>query len=180
MCFIFPCQYKTGGNTVMRMYSFVDTEMGRIYSVLENNLISAIYIGDYDFEEREPLEQVYYSPNEPLLKECTTQLQEYFSGNRKEFSIPIQPQGTAFQMAIWNQLLTIPFGETRSYLDIAVEIGNPQAVRAVGQANKANSLPIIIPCHRVIGKNASLTGYAGTRTDIKEILLDLEGAAYKK
>ncbi|MBT2690437.1 methylated-DNA--[protein]-cysteine S-methyltransferase [Bacillus sp. ISL-47] len=161
-----------------RIYSRTETLIGDIYIVLEEELLSAVYIGEEDFlagEEECPLR---FDPSDPLLKKCTLQLDEYFRGERKVFDLPIDPQGTIFQRAVWKELSLIPFGETRSYQDIAVKIGKEKAVRAIGQANKANRLPIIIPCHRVIGKNKSLTGYAGTRTDIKEKLLILEGAGF--
>jgi methylated-DNA-[protein]-cysteine S-methyltransferase len=103
------------------------------------------------------------------------QLTEYFTGKRRQFDIPLATIGTEFQKSVWQQLSMIPFGETRSYRDIAESIGKPKAVRAIGQANKANRFPIIIPCHRVIGSNQTLTGYAGSRVDLKETLLRLEG-----
>lgn len=97
----------------------------------------------------------------------------YFDGKLKEFTVPYRLSGTEFQLKVWNALTEIPYGETASYEDIAVRIGNPKACRAVGMANNKNRLPIIIPCHRVIGKNGSLTGYAGG-TAIKKILLETE------
>jgi methylated-DNA-[protein]-cysteine S-methyltransferase len=102
-------------------------------------------------------------------------LDEYFAGNRKQFDLPLSIEGTDFRKKVWKALLTIPYGEVRSYADVAEMIGNPKAVRAVGQANKANQLPIIIPCHRVIGKRGDLVGYAGNRTSFKERLLEAEG-----
>lgn len=110
-----------------------------------------------------------------LCGEAIRQLDEYFNGRRKEFDLPLSIEGTAFRKKVWNALLNIPYGEVRSYADVAEMIGNPKAVRAVGQANKANQLPIIIPCHRVIGKSGALGGYAGSHTPIKEILLEAEG-----
>lgn len=162
-----------------RIYSRTDTPIGEIYIVIEEQLLSAVYIGEEDFLVGEEEFQLKFDPSNPLLKKCKLQLDEYFKGERKEFDLPSDPQGTIFQRAVWKELSLIPFGETRSYQDIALIIGKEKAVRAIGQANKANRLPIIIPCHRVIGKNKSLTGYAGTRTDIKEKLLSLEGARFK-
>ncbi len=101
------------------------------------------------------------------------ELAEYFSGKRYEFTVSVKAEGTDFQRSVWNELLTIPYGETASYADLACKIGNPNACRAVGGANNKNPLPILIPCHRVIGKNGELTGYAGGLA-IKEFLLDLE------
>ena len=101
------------------------------------------------------------------------QLEEYFSGKRSSFSLPMAPVGTQFMQDVWQALVTIPYGEVRSYRDIAKAIGNPKACRAVGMANNRNPLPIIIPCHRVIGANGKLVGYAGG-LDCKEKLLALE------
>lgn len=95
------------------------------------------------------------------LKECFTQLDEYFAGKRKSFSLKLKPQGTDFQQRVWQQLLKIPFGQTTSYLNIATALGNKKALRAVGAANGQNRIPIIIPCHRVIGSDGSLIGFGG-------------------
>ena len=113
-----------------------------------------------------------------LIKKAADQLAEYFAGGRTEFDLPLAPVGTEFQRSVWRALQTIPFGETRSYGDIASQIGNPKASRAVGMANNRNPIAIIIPCHRVIGRDGSLTGYGGG-LDIKRQLLDLEKAACK-
>ncbi|RBP94990.1 methylated-DNA-[protein]-cysteine S-methyltransferase [Cytobacillus firmus] len=163
-----------------RVFSKKNTPAGDIYIVSENGILSALYLGEEDFLEGEDVLSLQLDPSDSLIKMCTNQLEEYFDGQRKEFDIPIEPHGTEFQKAVWKELCLIPYGETRSYQDIAFKIGKEKAVRAIGQANKANRLPIIIPCHRVIGKNKSLTGYAGTRTEIKEVLLALEGANYIK
>ena len=101
------------------------------------------------------------------------QLDEYFAGKRRDFSIPLDLRGTAFQLACWNALLEIPYGETRSYRDIAQAIGHPHAYRAVGMSNNRNPVAIIVPCHRVIASSGSLCGYGGG-LDIKRQLLDLE------
>ncbi|MES2593266.1 MAG: methylated-DNA--[protein]-cysteine S-methyltransferase [Bacteroidota bacterium] len=95
------------------------------------------------------------------LKECVYQLDEYFNGLRKEFGIKVNPQGTEFQKKVWKKLETIPFGKTTSYLDISRQIGDPNATRAVGNANGCNPVSIIVPCHRVIGSSGKLTGYSG-------------------
>ena len=108
-----------------------------------------------------------------LHQQIHQQLQEYFSGTRKEFQIPFQIKGTSFQKSVYQALMQIPYGSTCSYQDIAKAIGNPKASRAVGMANHNNCLPIIIPCHRVIGANKKLVGYAGGLS-IKEKLLELE------
>lgn len=108
------------------------------------------------------------------ISKYVQQLQEYFEGDRKKFTLPFDIRGTAFQTSVWQALTQIPFGQTWSYSDIAKMIGNPKAVRAVGTANGANPVPIVIPCHRVIGKNSTLTGFRGG-LNIKEQLLQLEG-----
>ena len=96
----------------------------------------------------------------PHIKECLKQLEEYFQGKRKEFTVPIDWNGTEFQQKVWNFLITIPYGETTSYMHIAKVLGDEKAVRAVGTANGRNNIAIIVPCHRVVGSNGSLTGYA--------------------
>lgn len=112
----------------------------------------------------------------PLLDAAEAQLREYFAGMRRVFDLPIAPHGTAFQQRVWAALRTIPYGETRTYGELAAAIGNPSAGRAVGMANHRNPLPIVIPCHRVIGANGTLTGYAGG-VETKRKLLALEGVA---
>ena len=109
----------------------------------------------------------------PLIKKAAAQLAEYFDGKRKTFDLPLAPHGTNFQMQVWKALQNIPYGETRSYGEVAAMIGNSKACRAVGMANNRNPIPIIIPCHRVIGHNGSLTGYAGGLV-LKRKLLELE------
>jgi methylated-DNA-[protein]-cysteine S-methyltransferase len=114
------------------------------------------------------------SPTLPVLLQLRTELDEYFAGTRKSFSVKLAPEGTAFQRAAWTALTKIPFGQTRSYGEQAASIGNPKAVRAIGAANGKNPIAIVVPCHRVIGANGTLTGYAGG-LDKKEFLLKLEG-----
>lgn len=109
----------------------------------------------------------------PLLLEAKRQLLAYFSGERKDFDLPLAPKGTPFQQQVWAALQTIPYGETRSYQQIATQIGNPKACRAVGLANNKNPIIIAIPCHRVIGSNGKMVGYAGG-ISVKETLLELE------
>ena len=109
-----------------------------------------------------------------IVSTCKEQLDEYFTGKLQKFTIPLEfVKGTDFQRSVWNALQSIPYGETRSYQDIAIQIGNPKAVRAVGGANNKNPIGIVIPCHRVIGKSGKLVGYAGG-LDKKEMLLKLE------
>ncbi|MCB8565368.1 methylated-DNA--[protein]-cysteine S-methyltransferase [Fusobacterium ulcerans] len=114
------------------------------------------------------------------VEKCIEQLKEYFAGKRKTFDVKLDiSQGTEFQQEAWKALLTIPYGETRSYQDQAIAMKNSKAVRAVGGANHNNPISIIIPCHRVIGKNGKLTGYGGGLFR-KEYLLDLEKAEYRR
>jgi len=110
---------------------------------------------------------------EEPFREVRRQLDEYFEGRRRQFDLPLEPEASPFQSRVLNALRGIPYGETRSYKDIALALGHPQAVRAVGSANGSNPLPIVIPCHRVIGSNGSLTGFGGG-LDTKRFLLDLE------
>ena len=110
---------------------------------------------------------------ENLSSEVMKQLKEYFDGERYQFDLPLAPEGTSFQLEVWRALEEIPYGETVSYLDVAKRIGKPAAVRAVGAANGANPIPIVIPCHRVIGHNGKLTGYGGG-LEKKQYLLSME------
>ena len=114
-----------------------------------------------------------WSEDDRAFKEAKTQLDEYFSGKRMHFDLKLAPRGTAFQLEVLDALQEIPYGETRSYRDIAIGVGRPQAVRAVGAANGRNPLPIVIPCHRVVGADGSLTGFGGG-IPVKKYLLDLE------
>lgn len=115
----------------------------------------------------------------PVLYEAKRQLEEYFAGERREFDLPLQPEGTEFQKKVWAALTLIPYGETACYKDIAARIGNEKACRAVGMANNRNKIPIVIPCHRVIGADGSLVGYGGG-LKIKEKLLELESSARER
>lgn len=163
----------------MRSYIHMQSLIGDLYIVAEDGRITAVHLGEADFLASKEQELLIHSPEDPILKESVRQLKEYFSGERRDFDLPLKEEGTLFQTEVWKELLAIPYGETRSYQDIAIAIGREKAVRAIGQANKANKLPIIVPCHRVIGKNKSLTGYAGKRVHIKEQLLVLEGSSFK-
>lgn len=145
-------------------YSYIETDIGLIELVEEKNQIAQIHL----VQNKEHQE----SNNELLLK-AKQELQEYFLGVRKSFDIMIKLIGTEFQRKVWNELLKIPYGETASYRDIASRVGNEKAVRAVGGAVHKNPLLIVVPCHRVIGKNGSLTGFA-CGIEVKEKLLNLE------
>ena len=150
----------------MEHYVWISTPMGTMTAVEEDGALIRL-----DFGKNEP-EGAEYGETD-LLKETLRQMGEYFSGTRREFTLPLAPRGTAFQMKVWNALSAIPYGQTRSYRDIALHAGSPSATRAVGGANHRNPISIIIPCHRVIGANGSLTGYGGG-LDKKEALLALE------
>ncbi|EGA71664.1 methylated-DNA--protein-cysteine methyltransferase [Vibrio sinaloensis DSM 21326] len=127
----------------------------------------------FETQTTQPEELGQYSESDPILNNAIKQLQEYFSGSRSEFELPLAAQGTEFQQKVWHALTTIPYGETWSYQDLANAIDNPKAVRAVGLANGKNPISVIVPCHRVIGKNGKLTGYAGG-VERKAKLLELE------
>jgi O-6-methylguanine DNA methyltransferase len=135
-------------------------------------------IRSIDFDLSRPAEGVESSGN-AALNEAARQMRAYFDGELREFSLPLDPRGTEFQLRVWRRLEAIPYGAIRSYSEIAREIGSPQAVRAVGAANGANPIPIVVPCHRVIGSNGKLVGYGGG-LPLKKRLLELEGARRSK
>jgi methylated-DNA-[protein]-cysteine S-methyltransferase len=129
--------------------------------------LRAIVFGEAESEDTED------DDAHPVLRAAIDQLSAYFAGSLREFSLPLEMAGTDFQMRVWRMLCKIPYGETRSYRDLAIALGKPTAVRAVGAANGANPLPIVVPCHRVIGANGSLVGYGGGLA-LKKRLLALE------
>ncbi len=155
---------------MMENVFYYDTRIGRI-SIIENGMaITRICFAN----KIELNNELNIEANETeLLRETIKQLEEFFEGKRNCFDLPLEPKGTEFQKKVWDALQKIPFGETRSYGEIAKTIGNEKASRAVGMANNKNPIPIIIPCHRVIGANGKLVGYAGG-LDIKEKLLKIE------
>lgn len=153
----------------MKLFLTMNSPIGNLTIVSSRERIIGL-----EFGEKAENEEIKKAEKDALLMEARGQLLEYFDGKRKVFQLPIFLKGTEFQLKVWNELLHIPYGETRSYQEIAAALGNKNAVRAVGQANKANPIPIIIPCHRVIGKNNQLIGYAGKQIDKKAILLELE------
>lgn len=146
-----------------------------------NTPIGQIMIGEKDNKithllfDGNSIPSGYIIKETPILAEGNKQLQEYFKGQRKEFKLELNPCGTEFMKKVWESLRKIPYGETRSYKDIAISIGHDKAYRAVGLANNRNPIAIIIPCHRVIGANGSLIGYGGG-LHIKTFLLELERA----
>lgn len=156
----------------MRSLLTVQTPIGRLGLVAEENGLTNIYF------EHESLPPGLELRETELLMAAGRQLTEYFSGQRRVFDLPLAPAGTEFQRKVWQALCRIPYGETVSYQAVARAIGNEKAVRAVGQANHKNPIPIIIPCHRVIGANGDLVGYGGG-LKIKETLLAMEKAYLK-
>ena len=151
----------------MKNVFYYDSDIGKIGIAEENSFITNVFFGD---------ELKDFTINEtPIMKEAHNQIEEYLKGERKYFDLPISPSGTKFQQRVWDALKTIPYGKTVSYKDIAITVGNEKACRAVGMANNRNPISIIIPCHRVIGKNGKLIGYGGGLA-IKEYLLRLENS----
>jgi len=146
----------------------ISSPLGEILIEIRENIVVKIEFVDND--------HVLGGDDHPLLDIVENQLDEYFKGIRKNFDLPLSYSGTNFQEEVWTALQTIPYGSMWSYQQLAESIGRDKAVRAVGQANKRNPLTIVIPCHRVIGKNGTMTGYAGLQIDKKEILLQLEGS----
>jgi len=146
--------------------------VGQLKLVANEQALVAI-LWDNENPKRVRLAELIEDVSHPILLNTQQQLIEYFSGQRKVFDIPIDFEGTDFQKQVWSALLTIPYGETRSYKQIAQQLGNEKAVRAVGAANGKNPISIIAPCHRVIGAGGALVGFAGG-LDKKEILLRLE------
>ncbi|MCB1846207.1 MAG: methylated-DNA--[protein]-cysteine S-methyltransferase [Halieaceae bacterium] len=128
-----------------------------------------------EFGDRKAVPEGSRQQGDAVLQRGGEQLQEYFAGTRRRFDLPLAPQGTAFQQSVWRALAEIPWGQWRSYADIARAISRPRAVRAVGAANGRNPLPIVVPCHRVVGSDGSLTGFAGG-LEMKRYLLELEGS----
>jgi len=153
-------------------YQIVSSPIGDLYIAADTmNLRTVVFKNEWEaFKAR--LGEVHNESNS-LIQKTQTQLREYFAKERTEFDLPVAFSGTPFQKQTWQALLTIPYGETRSYSYQAELIGNPKAVRAVGRTNGLNPIAIVVPCHRVIGKTGKLTGYAGG-LDKKEFLLRLE------
>lgn len=155
---------------MMVYYCICQTPLGRMtLAQEEDRLIAAQF-------DRVP-EKDWQKADSPLLCAAKQQLQEYFDGTRREFSLPLAPKGTPFQQKVWAALQTIPYGQTKSYGQLARQVGSPRGARAVGMANHCNPIAVFIPCHRVVGQNGALTGYAGGIWR-KEALLKLEAAVF--
>jgi methylated-DNA-[protein]-cysteine S-methyltransferase len=153
-------------------YKVIESPIGKLKLVASNKGLVAI-LWENDSPTRVRLTEPVVNERHPVLVETERQLGEYFAGKRKKFSIALDMKGTRFQRNVWEALLAIPFGETRSYGQLAKQLGNPRATRAVGAANGRNPVSIIVPCHRVIGSSGKLTGFAGG-LDTKARLLSLE------
>ena len=151
--------------------SLFDTPLGQVGLAEEDGAVVRLYLPNAPTPRIMPHET-------PLLAEGRRQLLDYLTGARQTFDLPLRLQGTEFQRQVWEALRAIPYGETRSYGQLAAALGRPKACRAVGMANHNNPIPILVPCHRVVGTDGSLTGYAGG-LDLKRRLLELEGVRMK-
>ncbi|MCY6355448.1 methylated-DNA--[protein]-cysteine S-methyltransferase [Clostridium sp. ZS2-4] len=160
-----------------QIYSKYNSPLGKIYIVLNEKGICRVEFGEESFE-------VFKAENKKIRRDdygsgkVIEQLDEYFKGKRKKFTIPLSIQGSIFQEKVWMALISIPYGDTKSYGEIGKVIGKPKGAQAIGQANKANKIPIFIPCHRVISKDGNIGGYMGKINGkeiyMKQFLLDLE------
>lgn len=155
------------------VYKIIETPLGKLKLVASERGLAAV-LWENDDPRRVRLGPQVENANNKLLKEAEKQLHAYFKGELKKFTVPLDFNGTDFQKSVWAALLTIPFGETRSYAEIARQIGRPDASRAVGAANGRNPISIIAPCHRVVGSDGRLTGFAAG-LEAKDELLKLEG-----
>lgn len=151
-------------------YTTVDSPVGPLLLAGDVNALRGV---SFESSKRTMPPPPDWKQNRAAFAEVIRQLKAYFRGELKEFDLPLAMDGTEFQLRVWNALRTIPYGETISYAQLAERIGNPKAVRAVGLANGSNPIPIIVPCHRVIGSNGSLTGFGGGLST-KKMLLELE------
>lgn len=153
----------------------LDSPIGRLRLVAtDQGLSRLLFDGQADADLRSDGDSTR-TDDHPVLAAATTQLEEYFAGQRQEFDVPLDLAGTEFQRAAWSALASVPYGETRSYRQQAEAVGRPKAVRAIGAANGRNPVPIVLPCHRIVGSDGSLTGYGGG-LPIKEYLLNHEQA----
>ena len=162
------------GDTVVRWYTALNSPVGRLSLVATERGLRTVLWQD----GAAPVQlagHITEDPGRPILRQAARQLAEYFAGKRTVFNLPLDLRGTPFQLAVWRSLATIPYGHTLSYGEQAALIGRPRAVRAVGQANGRNPVPIILPCHRVIGADGSLGGFSGGLA-LKRTLLRREGA----
>ncbi|WP_330347624.1 methylated-DNA--[protein]-cysteine S-methyltransferase [Streptomyces sp. NBC_00582] len=155
----------------MKKHTVIDSPYGPLTLVADDGVLCGLYMTG---QRHRPAEESFGPRDDTLFREAEDQLEAYFEGGLKEFTLPLRLDGgTPFQRTVWEQLRRIPYGETRSYGELAAFLGNPGASRAVGLANGKNPIGIIVPCHRVVGANGSLTGYGGG-LDRKQRLLDFE------
>jgi methylated-DNA-[protein]-cysteine S-methyltransferase len=154
-------------------YRYVESPVGRILLVGDGTFLSGLYTAEHK-RIRGPATD--WRPSDASFAAAVEQLAEYFAGDRRLFDVPLRLEGTPFQQRVWRELVRIPFGRTITYAELARRVGNPSASRAVGNANGRNPISIIVPCHRVIGADGRLTGYAGG-VDIKRRLLEWEQCA---
>ena len=154
----------------MKCYCYYESPIGRLMLIGSEGALEALLFPNQAQEEEIDASFQY---DEKPFQVVSEQLNEYFTGRRHHFSLKLAPKGTEFQQRVWQELRNIPYGQTLSYGEVAARLGNPRGGRAVGMANGKNPIPIIVPCHRVIGKDGSLTGFGGGLT-IKQRLLDLE------
>ncbi|WP_407562148.1 methylated-DNA--[protein]-cysteine S-methyltransferase [Streptomyces sp. 184] len=157
----------------MRTHTTVDSPVGPLTLVAEDDSLTGLYMTDQRHRPADETFGVPADPADPPFAAAAAQLSAYFAGERTDFDLPLHLSGTPFQQRVWEQLRQIPYGETISYGELAERVGNPAASRAVGMANGRNPVGIIVPCHRVVGANGSLTGYGGG-IDRKKQLLALE------
>lgn len=153
-------------------YDIYESIIGKLYVVVSDNGVERVLLEKDEFDSY--IQKNDIKEDEDICRETIRQLSEYFNQSRKEFDLKINIDTTEFRKKVYNEVIKIPYGQTRSYTNIAKAIQNEKAVRAVGQANRVNNIIIIIPCHRVIGKGGKMVGYAGNKIDIKEKLLKLE------
>lgn len=154
-------------------FATTDSPIGELLVLGDGESVHKLLMnGDGDFDDR----KLELTRDQKAFERTIDQLSEYFAGDRNSFDLPLDPEGTEFQRAVWNALAEIPFGETRSYGEIAAAVGRPKAARAVGMANNRNPIAVIVPCHRVIGAGGALVGYAGG-LERKTWLLDHEREA---
>lgn len=156
-------------------YARMDSLVGPLVIGASAKGLAVIEFDDGDFPKCRVAQQVHWEYSEGAVAPFIRELQEYFAGKRRDFSVPLDLRGTEFQLKCWNALLRIPYGKTRTYADIARTVGCPKGFRAVGMANHDNPVPIIVPCHRVLASDGTLGGYGGG-IPVKQKLLELEGA----
>lgn len=156
--------------TAIRTHTVIDSPIGALTLVAAGENLCGLYMAEH---RHKPDESTFGDRSPAVFGEVESQLTEYFEGDRTEFSVPLAPVGTEFQKRVWDVLRTIPYGETWTYTELAQTLGNPLAIRAAAAANGKNPISIIVPCHRVVGSDGSLTGFAGG-LERKRFLLDRE------